>query len=97
MQSLWQRNAQRSTFNESSESEAKLVPLKSSAASIMHACESLAAGACRNRYLRHHVRDHQWATTEDSAVKSVSLSCWCCDKKVMASAFHESLYRAAMR
>src|SRR5438874_2841695 len=69
-ESLSQRNVQGSTFIESSESEAKLVPLKSSAASIMHACESLAAGACRKRYFRDHLRAHQWAATEGSAVES---------------------------
>src|SRR6266516_7071588 len=62
----------RSTFNvhRSSESEASVAPLKSSPASAMHACESLAAGACRKRDLRDHLRAHQWSATEDSAVES---------------------------
>jgi hypothetical protein len=44
---------------EGSESEVNIAPLKSGPASVIHACEPLAAGACRKRDLRDHVRAHQ--------------------------------------
>src|SRR6266516_7372645 len=61
-------NAQRSI--QSRKSEANTAPLKSSPASIMHACESLAAGARRKRDLRDHLHSNQWPTTQDPAVES---------------------------
>src|SRR6266566_8442249 len=63
-------NVQRPTLIESSESEADAAPLKSKPASVMHACESLAAGACRKRDFRDHLRAHQQPATQDSAVES---------------------------
>src|SRR6266516_1665098 len=62
-------NVQRPTLIESSESEANVAPLKSGPASVMHACESLAAGACRKRDLRDHLRAYQRLATQDSAVE----------------------------
>ena len=44
---------------QSSESEARAMALKSSQGSVMHACESLAAGAGRKRDLRDYVRVDQ--------------------------------------
>jgi Na+/H+ antiporter NhaD/arsenite permease-like protein len=44
---------------ESNESEANTTALKSSLASVMRACESLAAGACCKRDLCDHLRSHQ--------------------------------------
>ncbi|MGA7274661.1 MAG: hypothetical protein WBX14_07430, partial [Candidatus Udaeobacter sp.] len=52
-------NVQRPTLIESSESKVNIVPLKSGPASIIDPCESLAAGACRNRGLRDHLCAHQ--------------------------------------
>ena len=55
---------------EGSESEVNIAPLKSGPVSVIHACEPLAAGACRKRDLRDHLRTHQWPATQNSAVKS---------------------------
>jgi hypothetical protein len=55
---------------EGSESEVNIAPLKSGPASVIHACEPLAAGACRKRDLRDHVRAHQRPATQNSAVES---------------------------
>jgi predicted cation transporter len=54
----------------SSESKANNGPLKSRRVSVIHACESLAAGACRKRDLRDHLSAHQRQATQDSAVES---------------------------
>src|SRR5204863_4999735 len=65
--SLCQRNAQRST--ESSKAM-RGQAVEKHRASVMHACEPLAAGAYCRRHLRNHLRSHQRPATQDSALES---------------------------
>src|SRR6266487_3701011 len=52
------------------ERETNIAPLKGSLASVMQACELLAAGAGCERHLRDHLRSHQRPPTQGSAAES---------------------------